>query len=177
MGSQLQGRGGNGRTEDFPPVFSAFSAGRGRAESRRVRGLQKLGGLRARCEAFRSCVAEGRLLSFVFSCRCYQHKVRRLTGRAPVPFIFHPLHKEGIGLSSTLLQRLWQCRAPRSSPPQVRECGEARSGLARRRSDGVPREPAEEAGLSRRGYRRGAHGRRFWDGGGCAHHQDRKSVV
>lgn len=119
------------RGEDFPPVFSAFSAGRGRAESRRVRGLQKLGGLRARCEAFRSCVAEGRLLSFVFSCRCYQHKVRRLTGRAPVPFIFHPIHKEGIGLSSTLLQRLWQCRAPRSSPPQVRECGEARSGRAR----------------------------------------------
>lgn len=135
----------------FFPVYSAFSAGR-RAESGRVRRLEELASLRGRCEAFRSCVAEGRWLSFVFNCRCHQQKVRRLISRSSVLLIFHLLHEEGIVLSSTLLQRLWQWRGLRSSPQRMRECGEARSGRARRRSDGVPRELAGEAGLSRRGY-------------------------
>lgn len=107
----------------FPLVYSAFSAGKRRAENRRVRGLEELGGLRGRCEAFRSCVAEGRWLSFVFNCRCHQQKVRRLTSRASVLLIFHLLHEEGIVLSSTLLQRLWQWRGPCSSPQRMRECG------------------------------------------------------
>lgn len=146
----LQGRDGMAEPREgfFSPVCSAFGAGRGKAESRRARGLEELGGLRVRCD-FRSCVAEGRLLSIVFDCRCYQHEVRRLTGRVPVLLIFRPVHEKGIGLSCTLLHRLWQCRAPGSSASQVRECGEARSGRARSLSDGGPGERAAEAGLSR----------------------------
>lgn len=130
FGKPVAGKGWEWQNQgkDFSPVHSAFGAGRGRGESHRAGGLQELGGLRARCEAFRSCVAEGRLLSFVFNCRCYQRKVRRLTG--PVPLIFHLFPKEGIGLSSSLLQRLRQRRAARSSPRS--------SGRAARRGAGSP---------------------------------------
>lgn len=46
FGNLVAGKGREWRNQgkDFSPVYSAFSARRGRAESRRVRGLEEFGG-------------------------------------------------------------------------------------------------------------------------------------
>lgn len=56
FGNPVAGKGREWRNQgkDFSPAYPAFSAGRGRAESRRAQGLEEVGGLRARCEALRS---------------------------------------------------------------------------------------------------------------------------